>query len=80
MSALLFLAPALALALMLLLRRYPGERRLCALAQKRRSRLPRAPRGVRVPAPRATPAARPRGGVLLALALATRPPPALTHP
>ena len=77
MSGLLFVAPALALALLLALRRYPGERRLTAIAARRRGVLPRAPRRVRGRALRQRVAMRPRGGVLIALSLATRPPPAL---
>jgi hypothetical protein len=73
-NGLLFMAPALAFALVLLSRRFPGEKRLVALAARRSGRPRRAP--VRV-----APAARPpaaliaRGSALLARALATRPPP-----
>ena len=35
MSGLLFLAPALVLALAMLVRRYPGERRIVALGARR---------------------------------------------
>ncbi len=71
---LLYLAPALLLLAALAFDRYPGERLLAALAgagapARRRMR----------PAPsRPTPPRRsfPRGGVLLALALAGRGPPA----
>jgi hypothetical protein len=76
-SGLLFIAPALALAALMLARCYPGERRLAAIAARRRSALPRAPRGVRACASRGFVALRPRGGALIALSLATRPPPAL---
>jgi hypothetical protein len=71
----LCLLPALALALPLFVRRYPGEGLLTALAAPRCSRRLRAPR----PAPprglllRAAP----RGGQLIARFLAVRPPPAL---
>lgn len=77
MSGLLFVAPALALALLMALRRYPGERRLIAIASRRRCALPRAPRRVRGSTLRLRVTMRPRGGVLIALSLATRPPPAL---
>jgi hypothetical protein len=68
------MAPALAFALALLARRFPGERRLVALAARRRRRAARrAP--VRVTAAMRTPwAVAPRGGALLARALATWPP------
>jgi hypothetical protein len=65
--------PALALPLLLALRRYPGERMLVVLVGAReRSPRPRAsvPTGVRAEFPR------PRGGLLLGRALAVRPPPA----
>jgi hypothetical protein len=75
LSGILFLLPALALAAVLFLRRYPGEHSLVRLATpRRRSRWAR---------PRAsTPqAARPfavaaHGGLLIARSLAVRPPPA----
>jgi hypothetical protein len=77
LSGLLYLLPALTLALVLLARRYPGERTLLAL----RRRPPR----VRWPRPRSNaPLAPPvvvlliaRGGLLIARSLAVRPPPAL---
>ena len=75
MSGLLFLVPALALALLMALRRYPGERRLAAIAARRRPAGRRRERVVRVLAARGFVALRPRGGVLMALSLATRPPP-----
>ena len=69
------LLPALALALLLALRRYPGERTLLALAPPasrgllaERSALERARCRLRGPAV-------PRGGLLLACSLANRPPP-----
>ena len=76
MNGLLFMAPALAFALALFARRFPGERQLNALVARRLRR--RRPR--RAPA-RVTPAARapwtlvPHGSGLFAGALATRPPP-----
>jgi hypothetical protein len=73
-DALLSLAPALLLSACLLVRFYPGERVLVALAQ-RRSPAAR-PRAASTPS-RRRPAetATPRGGLLLGLALASRPPP-----
>lgn len=66
--------PALALALLLALRRYPGERTLVALRRAREG-LPRwaSPTltGPRLWCGRAVP----RGGLLLACSLANRPPP-----
>jgi hypothetical protein len=64
--------PALALPLLLALRRYPGERVLVGVARpRRRSPRPRAsaPTGARLEFPR------PRGSLLLGRALAVRPPP-----
>ena len=77
MSGLLFLAPALVLALVMLVRRYPGERRIVALGARRRRGAPRrgAPQTLSSPAGRAPWALVPRGSALLACALATRPPP-----
>ena len=75
MVSLLTLTPALLLAVTLLLRRYPGERLLVVLRTR--------PAGRRVrkracPPARSHPASRvPRGGLLMAFALAVRPPPAL---
>jgi hypothetical protein len=74
-NGLLFMAPALAFALVLLARRFPGERQLNALAARRRPRRLRAPARV-VATARAPWAVVPRGSALLARALATRPPPA----
>jgi len=78
-SGLLFVAPALALALAMIVRRYPGERRLCAIAARRRSAPKRAPRSLKARARRPNWALAPRGSALLASALATRPPPAAAH-
>ena len=66
--------PALMLPALIALRRYPGERLVCALAAappRLRARTPArsAPRGRNV-------SAMPRGGLLLAFSLAVRPPPA----
>jgi len=69
----LCVAPALALALLLALRRYPGERLLAGLSPGRRPCRRGAPRRA---APRRRVAlARPRGGLLIACSLADRPPP-----
>jgi len=74
-SGLLFLLPALLLALVLRARRFPGEARIAALrARRRRGRARRAP-GRLAPPRRAPWALLPRGSALLAAALATRPPP-----
>jgi hypothetical protein len=69
--------PALMLPALFMLRRYPGERTVCALARRARRSLPR-------PHARATPRARvaqvlPRGGRLLGSSLAVRPPPGLAR-
>jgi hypothetical protein len=74
MLCLLYLAPALALAAMLLLRRYPGERLLVAL--RRRSAMPRTRTRARLRSPSHPVLRVPRGGLLMAFALAVRPPPA----
>ncbi len=79
-ALLLSFAPALALALALTARRFPGEGRLAALAERRRRARP-----ARVAARRQGPAGgrrrltlAPRGTALIARALAERPPPPLT--
>lgn len=70
----LYLAPALLLAVVLAARRYPGERLLARWAR-------RGPRRRRAAVPRCLPSGRvclasvPRGGLLMARALAVRPPP-----
>ncbi len=76
-QVLLFMVPALLLALPLALGRYVGEERLGRLRD--RIAQPRSPR--RVPASgraprRDTGLMVPRGGALIAFGLATRPPPA----
>jgi hypothetical protein len=73
-DGLLCLAPVLLLAATLFARRYPGERLLAALADRRQSRQlrPRASRR----SPRRPDVRVPRGGLLMAFALAVRPPPA----
>jgi hypothetical protein len=71
----LYLAPALLLALPLLLRRYVGEERIARLARRFAPRRRRA--AVRLTAPsRAPRVVVPRSGRLLACSLASRPPPA----
>jgi hypothetical protein len=72
-EGLLFLAPALILAIALLRRRYPGERLLKRLACARpKRRLRPASAAHASSAPRAW---IPRGGLLLGFSLAVRPPP-----
>jgi hypothetical protein len=74
-TMLLYLLPALALAVPLLLRRYPGERRLLALIAGRSE--PRRRAGARTTATARPRALVPRGGLLIACSLAVRPPPRL---
>jgi hypothetical protein len=75
LAGLLYLLPALTLALVLLARRYPGERALIALRREPRNARWPHPRS-RVPTPRLASLAPPRGGLLIARSLAVRPPPA----
>jgi hypothetical protein len=72
---LLGLVPALVLAVLLILGRYPGEKRLAELA----GRAPAAParRPARVSMPRSYVRVMQRGGRLVASAMAKRPPPRL---
>lgn len=70
---LLYLSPALLLLAALACDFYPGERLLAALARAWHPAMPRARRSARLPHPRRS---FPRGGVLLAMALAGRGPPA----
>lgn len=72
-AALLYLAPWLLLLAALALGHYPGERLLAAAIRVRRW-VPR--REGRVPSRPLPPRSSPRGGVLLAWALAGRGPPA----
>jgi hypothetical protein len=67
------LAPALVIALPLLLGRYVGEAQLTGLAG--RAARPRRRRPVRVVAPRSYARVMKRGGRLVASGLAKRPPP-----
>jgi len=72
-DGLLCLLPALLFALMLLARRYPGERMLVAAYATRSARWPRARSSARTH--RRIVATIARGGLLLAHSLAVRPPP-----
>ncbi len=74
-DALAHLLPAVLLLLALVARRYPGERTLLSLIERRRR--PQRHRGEAAPLVNGTlPRAMvPRGGLLLARALAVRPPP-----
>jgi hypothetical protein len=76
---LLHLAPALVLALPLILGRYPGETRLAELARRSHTPLARC-RPSRIPMPRSHVRVMQRGGRLVATAMAKRPPPALAAP
>jgi hypothetical protein len=73
LHAFLCLLPALALAIPLLARRYPGERVLLALRRAEGARWPR-PRSSAPPLRRAVLLAV-RGGRLIGCSLAVRPPP-----
>ncbi len=73
-AAAVHLAPALVLFAVLLARRYPGERRVAALLQRLRPRRRRLT--ATIVAPSRPDRSRPRGGLLLASALAERGPPA----
>jgi hypothetical protein len=75
-SFLLGLVPFLLLVGTLLTGRYPGERRLATrLSRARRPALRRRIRGAAARTPRRPFAAAPRGGRLVAAAVASRPPP-----
>jgi hypothetical protein len=73
-TGLLFLVPALLLALPLALGRYLGENALEAVRTRRRPR-PRPARAVLPAATQALLTLLPRGGRLIAASLAKRPPP-----
>lgn len=75
--ALLYLAPALLLAILLLAGRYPGEE-LLVRAARRRSTAGRRRRETRLARRRGITIVSLRGGVLLASGMAGRAPPALT--
>jgi hypothetical protein len=72
-AGLLFLAPALVLALPLLAGRYLGAERLQLIAARRSPRRQGAPMAARPP--HGFPRVLPRGGLLIAASLAVRPPP-----
>ncbi|HST55653.1 MAG TPA: hypothetical protein VLJ42_07135 [Solirubrobacteraceae bacterium] len=72
-SDLLCLLPALVLGGVLLARRYPGERLLLRIARNRRPQSGRAQAFRSASTHRLT--HMPRGGLLMAFALAVRPPP-----
>jgi hypothetical protein len=75
LHALLCLSPAIALAIPLLVRRYPGERALLALRIEEPIRWPR-PRSSAPAFGRRPVSLTVRGGRLIACYLAVRPPPA----
>lgn len=75
-EALLFLAPALLIAIPLLAGRYVGEELIATLVA-RAARRPRPARAIAPPAPPASPVPLPRGARLIASSLAKRPPPAV---
>jgi len=75
LHALLCLLPALALAVPLLARRYPGERVLLALRGSKRVERPPRPRAY-LPSRGREAIAAVRGGRLIGCSLAVRPPPA----
>ncbi len=72
-TGLLYLAPALVLALPLILGRFPGEDKLAGLAGASRAPIARA--AASISAPRSYVRVMQRGGRLVASALAKRPPP-----
>jgi hypothetical protein len=74
-QVLLFLAPVLLLALPLAFGRYLGETQLAQLRERRRQASTRRSTPEPAPASRRPFAILPRGGRLIATALATRPPP-----
>jgi hypothetical protein len=78
-SGLLYLAPALVLALPLLLGRYVGEDQLVELVGRAAPR-PRRRRVLRLAGPRRGARTMQRGGRLVASGMAKRPPPALALP
>jgi hypothetical protein len=71
---LLYLAPAILIAALLLAGRYPGERVLARAVARVRAALPRR-RRTNAPRPRPPRRTTPRGGVLLSAGLAGRGPP-----
>ena len=78
-EGLVMLVPAFAFAVPLLAGRYIGERTIERVRAARASAPMRRPRaGAAIPHRRPSLALVPRGGLLLAASLATRPPPALS--
>ena len=75
-GVLLLLAPAIVMALLLVFGRYPGARVLARVLERRRPRRRRTGE-IRSSLPRPDRRRSPRGGALLALALAGRAPPRL---
>ena len=75
MSFLFYALPALALVATLLLGRYPGERLIFAVVERSRRRRPRRATRSAPGHPFLASIATPRGGDLLARALAGRAPP-----
>jgi hypothetical protein len=75
LHAILYLLPAVVLAIPLLARRYPGERALVGLHRAQSTRFPRARSSA--PARRGVLLVLVRGGRLIGCSLAVRPPPAL---
>lgn len=73
LQAILYLLPALVLAIPLLARRYPGEKVLLAMRTGGRVRRRRAP--LARPGSRGVLLAAAHGGMLIARSLAVRPPP-----
>jgi hypothetical protein len=76
LHAILYLLPAVVLAIPLLVRRYPGERALVGLHRAQSRRWARA-RSSTAPARRRVLLILVRGGRLIGCSLAVRPPPAL---
>ena len=77
-TGLLYLAPALVLALPLLLGRYVGEEQLVELG--RRTPVRRRQQALRVAGPRSYARMMQRGGELVASGMAKRPPPLVALP
>jgi hypothetical protein len=73
-----YAAPVFLLAVPLLAGRYVGEDRLERLRERRARPFRLRPRAVALPAKRRVVALLPRGGRLIATALAVRPPPSLS--
>jgi hypothetical protein len=76
-DVLLFLAPALLIAVPLFAGRYFGEELIAKLIAKQGDHRPRRSPASLLPTPRALPIRLPRGTRLIAFSLAKRPPPPL---